>query len=367
MTPVVATAIRVWVILLAIAGTAGHVVYLDELWWHKLGLTATMARSVTPATLLLLTAHAIVTVVCAVLGVALVLNEGQRARAGRVLGAAFGAWSYLMAYSGVTMLFRPDPGLSREIFEGHFLFVEVFGLAGLLHFTSVFPRPLSAEELQPSETLPPMLMPFHAAAVFMRRAGAPWFVGMAILVALWSWTALSGGEISDAGLSPIMDVVRFLSAGLVVMNHRRAWHVATEGDRDQLMWLLASLSILLGCLAILIGGNVLVAVTGFPEPNVSWRPILLDLGLIGCLVALAMSVLHHDSIDPARVTRVVGSAAAIVTIGLFLSAGLEAFFAGGVLAAYSLRTGAGTAISFAIVLSTYRGMLRLIGRWVPDS
>ena len=99
----------------------------------------------------------------------------------------------------------------------------------------------------------------------------------------------------------------------------------------------------------------------------SWRPILLDLGLIGCLVALAMSVLHRDSIDPARVTRVVGSAAAIVTIGLFLSAGLEAFFAGGVLAAYSLRTGAGTAISFAIVLSTYRGMLRLIGRWVPDS
>jgi hypothetical protein len=367
MMSVVPIVVRVSVILLAIAATAGYVAYLDALWWHALGLTATMARNVSPATLVLLTADAIVAVTCSVLSVVLVLHEGPRAGAARALGASFGAWSYLMAYAGVTMLFRPDPGSLRAVFEGQFLFVEVIGLAGLLRFTALFPRPLGPEELEPSETLPRVLLPFHRASVFMRRPLAPWSVGMVVLISLWGWTIVSGGEISDAGLSPIMDVVRFLAAGLVVMNVRRAWGAATEGDRDGLTWLVAGLSFLLGSLSLLIGGNVLVAVTGFPEPDVSWRPILLDLGMIGFLVMLAMSVLYRGPTDPAQTTRSIATATAVVTAGLFLAAGLEAFFTGGVLAAYALPGGVGTAISFAVVLSTYRGLIRFIERTIPSS
>ena len=365
MTSVAPTAVRVSVILLAVAGTAGHVAYLDALWWHTLGLASTMARSVSPATLMLLTAHAVVSIVCAVLSVALVLHDGQRKEAARSLGTAFAAWSYLMAYSGVTMLFRPDPGVSREIFEGHFLFVEMMGLAGLLRFTSLFPRPLSEEELVVSESLPRALLPFHTTTVFMRRPTAPWIAGAVVLIGVWGWAAATGGNISDAGLSPAMDVVRFCAAGLVVTNLRRAWGAATEGDRDGLTWLMAALATLVGSLALLIGGNVLVAVTGFPEPDVAWRPILLDVGLIGFLGTLSMSVLYRGPRDPARVTRAVATNATVITMGLFLAAGLEVLFSGGILASFSLRPGVGTALAFAVILSTHRGLDRLMERIIP--
>lgn len=366
MTSLVPTVVRVPVILLAIAGTAGHVAYLDALWWHSLGLTETVARDVSPALIMLLTAHAIVSVVCSILSVALVLNEGPRQDAARALGAAFGAWSYLMAYSGVTLLFRPDPGVGQDVFEGHFLAVEVLGLVGLLRFTALFPRPLEGGELDASPTLPGILKPVHEMSVLMRRSAAPWTAGLLVLVGLWSWTVFRGGSISDAGLSPVMDVIRFAAVGLAVMNLRGAWGAATEGDRDRLTWLVAALVLLLGSLAILIGGNVLVAVTGFPEPDVAWRPLVLDLGLIGFLIGLAMSVLYHGRVQPFDAVRRITVGSALITSGLFLAAGLEAFFSGGMLASYSLRGGVGTAIAFAMMLSTHRAMIRFLDRQIPE-
>ena len=85
MSPVVPTAVRVAVILLAVAGAAGHVVYLDALWWHQLDLTSALERDVSGATILLLTAHSIVSLVCAGWSIALVLHEGPRNRAARAL------------------------------------------------------------------------------------------------------------------------------------------------------------------------------------------------------------------------------------------------------------------------------------------
>lgn len=363
---VVTTAVRVSVILLAVAGTAGHLAYLDALWWHSLGLTETMARDVSGATITLLTAHAVVSVTCSLLSLALVLHEGHRADAGRALGIAFGAWSYLMAYSGVTMLLRPiSPGPAREIFEAHFLVVEVLGLAALLRFTSIFPRRLGPDELRPSPTLPPMLLPFHHAAVLMRRPWSPWIGGALVLVCLWGWTIVTGGALSDAGLSSMMDGVRFAAAGAVVMNLHRAWGTATEGDRDGLFWLASGLAILIGTLSIVIGANVLAAVTGFPEPDVPWRPILLDAGTIGFFIAMAMSVLRRGRVDPARLTHRVATGTVVVTVGLFMAAGLEAFFTGGIFASYSPRGGVGTALAFAVMLSTYRSSARLIERLIP--
>jgi hypothetical protein len=62
------------------------------------------------------------------------------------------------------------------------------------------------------------------------------------------------------------------------------------------------------------------------------------------------------------VVRRVGSFATVATLGLFLAAGLEALFSGTVLAGFSLRTGVGTIIAFAIVLSTSRGLIRALER-----
>lgn len=365
MSSVLATAARVAVTLLAIAGTVGHVAYLDAIWWHALGLAETAARSVSPALIMLLTAHALVSIVSAVFAVLLVLDEGPRADASRALGAAFGAWSYLMSYSGVTMLLRPDPGPARDLFEGHFLLVEMVGLAGMLRFTALFPRRLRPEELAPSPALPAALVPLQRFSVLLLRAWAPWLVGLAALLVIWTGTVLAGGTVADAGLSPLMDVVRLGAAGLVVLNLRRAWSVAEGDAQERLQWLFVALSCLLGALALLIGGNVLVAVTGFPEPDVAWRPLLLDVGLVGFMTALALSALYDGPVAPMALVRRITSVCAITTLGLFLAAGLEALFAGGILSAFTLRTGVGSALALATVLSTWRGLRRLLDRLLP--
>jgi hypothetical protein len=359
----VPTFVRVIVILLAVAGAAGHLTFLDAVWWHSLGITATVSRDVGTATVVLLSAHALVSVTCSVFAVTLVLSERHRQDAARALGLALGAWSYLMAYSGITLLFRPlVPGIQRDAFEAHFLAVEVLGLVGVLRYTAIFPRPLREDELAPLDTLPRVLLPFHEAALRLRRPFAPLLAGAVVLTALWGVTVATRGELGDAGLSRGMDLVRFSAAGFAVMHLRRAWACATEGDRDGLQWLLVAVAVLLASLGILISGNVLVAVTGFPEPHVAWRPILVDVGLVGFMASLAMSALHREGHDPGRVLRVVATKGAIASIGLFLAAGLEALFSGGVLAAASVRHGVGSALAFAIVLSTQRQLSEWISR-----
>ena len=55
----------------------------------------------------------------------------------------------------------------------------------------------------------------------------------------------------------------------------------------------------------------------------------------------------------------------MVTSGLFLAAALEAVLTGAILASYALRTGVGTAIAFAVVLSVYRSSARSLERVLP--
>lgn len=360
------TAIRVLVILLAIAGAAGQVAHLDAVWWHALGLTATVAQTVAPQTRVILVAHAVVALVCAVLSIRLVLSERQHQVACRALAVAFASWAYLQAYPGVTLLFRPPvPGWERDLFEAHFLVVEMLGLVGLVRFSAVFPRDLLPDELLPSPTLPTPLAPFHHVAVLMRHRWAPVLVGAGMLMISWALVLATGGALSDTGLHPFTHLVRFLATGLVVMNLTRAWSVATEGDRDGMVWLFVALAYLLGSVALLIGGNILVAVTGWPEPDVAWRPVLLDLGSIGLFVSLSLSVLHRHASDPRRMIHLIATVTTVATAGLFLAAGLEALFGGGALSGISLRGGVGTAVAFAVVLSTWRSFERLLGRVLP--
>jgi hypothetical protein len=249
----------------------------------------------------------------------------------------------------------------RSVFEGHFLAVEIVGLVGMVTFTSLFPKALVETPLAPPATLPPILRPLHAVSVWMLKPWAPWLAGAAVLLALWSLSASRGTPLGDAGLSPLMDVVRFAAAGLVVLNLRRSWHRASREQAARLTWLLVGLAILTGALLVLIGGNVLLAVTDWPEPDIAWRPLLIDVGLVGFLIALTMSVLYGGRLDAASAASRIGAIATVGTLGLFLAAALEALFTEA-LQGLSLRTGVGTLLAFVLVVAMHRGMLRSVER-----
>ncbi|MDH3208702.1 MAG: hypothetical protein OEO79_19035, partial [Gemmatimonadota bacterium] len=325
---------RAAVTLLAVVAVVAQINYLDALAWHRLNLTPPMMTAQTSgAFLTLLTAHAVVSIASAVLAVTLVVHEGARQAAARALGLALGSWAYLLAYSGITLLMRPlTPGPARMIFEGHFLLVELAGLVGLLRFTALFPRNLLEEPPVAPSTLPAPLVPFHAASVWMLRPAAPWIAGGVLAAGLWVVSAGQGGSPADAALSPVMDVFRITAAGLTVLNLRRSWGRADHEGAVRLSWLLVALASLIGVVLLYIGGNVLVGVTEWPEPNVAWRPLLVDFGVLGFLIALAMSVMYRGEIDPRRLARRMVASAVVVTVGLFLAAALEAVLSGGILA-----------------------------------
>jgi hypothetical protein len=313
------------------------------------------------AFLTLLTAHAVVSIAAAVLAVSLALHEGARQASARALGLALGSWAYLLAYSGITLLLRPvTPGISRAIFESHFLVVELIGLGGLLRFTALFPKNLVDEPVVAPPTLPSVLAPVHAITVWMLRPAAPWIVAATLVSALWASAIVQGSPAADAALSPAMDLFRITAAGLTVLNLRRSWGRADQEGAVRLTWLLVALASLVGILLLYVGGNVLVGVTEWPEPNVAWRPLLVDVGVLGFLLALAMSVMYKGPIDPGRLGRRLVASAIVVTLGLFLAAALEALLSGGIIAGVTLRTGVGTTLAFAAVLSMHRALIRVI-------
>lgn len=360
------TALRVLVTLVAVLASVAQVGYLDALSWRVLGWAMPMTAPLSTPFIAVMTAHAVVSLVAGVLAVALALHEGPRQAAARSLALAFAAWSYLTAYSGVTLLFRPESGVWRVAFEGHFLGVEFLGLVGLLRFTALFPAPLAGNAVAAPATMSKGLLPFHAVSVWLLRPWTPWVAAAVALGALFALTVAQGLTPSDAGLNPLMDVTRLAAASFVVVNLRRSWSRADAEGTERLGWLLVGLSIVTGVLLLLVGGNVLVAVTGWPEPQVSWRPILLDAGLIGFLVAVALSILHRGSAAPLTGARKIGAAATVVALGLFLAAALEALFSGGALGGSSLRTGAGTLVAFVIVVSTHRGLMRSVERMLSQ-
>lgn len=358
------TLLRALTALLGALAVVGQINYLDALSWHVLGLTPPMMGArMSGAFLTLLTAHAVVSIVAAGLGVWLALHEGPRQAAARALGLSLAAWAYLLAYSGITLLLRPTaPGTARALFEGHFLVVELLGLIGLLRFTALFPRDLSAEPLPPPPTLHPGLRPLHTASVWILRPSSPWIVATAVAGTVWLLTVAQGGAAGDAVLHPVMDVFRVAAAGFAVLNLQRSWGRADVEGAARLAWLLVSLACLLGMLLLYIGGNVLVGVTDWPEPHVAWRPLLVDLGVLAFLVALALSVLYRGTKDPRPLARRILASSAVAAVGLFLAAALEALFSGGILAAFSLRTGVGTVIAFVAIVSTGRALVGAVDR-----
>jgi hypothetical protein len=356
------TAQRVLVTLLAAVAVVAQVAYLDALTWHSLGWAApigSMGTRMNGSLVAVMTGHALVSVVSAALAIVLVLHEGPAQKPARGLGMALGAWSYLTAYSGVTLLLRPTSPVLRSVFEAHFLAVEMIGLIGLVSFTALFPKPLLETPLEPPAALPPSLKPLHATSVWMLRPWAPWLAGGVVLLLLWSLVASRGASLGDAGLSPLMDVVRFAAAGLVVINLRRSWSRANREQAARMTWLLVALAFLTGVLLVLIGGNVLLAVTDWPEPGVAWRPLLIDVGLIGFLISMTMSILYAGRLDAALAASRIGAIATVGTLGLFLAAALEALFTEA-LQGLSLRTGVGTLLAFVLVVAMHRGMLRSV-------
>ena len=352
---------RTLVLLLAAVAMVGQIAHLDALSGVSLGLAGTLVGNPTPSFLTLVAADAVVSVSSGLLAIALVFR-GDPNRGARSFAVTLAAWSYLLAYSGIVVLLRLDPGALRTVFQAHFPLVELLGLAGMIRFTSIFPRRLTPDELSPPKSLPIGLRTLQAARRHLLSPAAPWIAVVVVLAVLLSMNALVGRSLADAGLNPIMDLVRFMTVGLVVLNLRRSWLVGGAEERADIWWMLVGLALLTAAITLLIGGNVLVSTTGWSEPPIAWRPILLDLGLLGFLWGVSMAVFYTGAIDSAASAHRVVALTAFALIGLLVATGLETLLSGALVARISMRPGLGTALAVVVMIVSYPRALALIER-----
>ena len=350
-SPLTTFAFRGATVLLVALALTGQAAYLDALYWNLMGLGPLAAGGVTPALLSSAMTGAVVSGVAGTLALILAFG-GDGARGARPLGLALSAWAYLLAYSGTTLLFAPNlESPLRFAFEAHYLVVEAVGLAAFLRFTTLFPRETEASWLRAPAELPVGLRSAQHIRLLLLRAGGVWVVGAAALAMALGVNALLGRSAQDTALLPLTDLLRIAALAVVVLNLRVSFVNADQEDRRRMFWMVLGFTLLVGAVGGLLGGNVLLAVTTW-DPGLNWRPILLDLGVIGLLWGMVMAVFYDGPMRPGLLTRRLTVLLSMLTLALFLAAGLETL-----LMARSLVPGLGTlvaAVTMSLLYGTWR-------------
>ncbi len=354
--------LRLLVATLALGAAVGQLAYLDALTWHVLTSGLTSGVEARGPVVTAAAAHAILSVAAGTLAV-LIVREGRlQARAAGWLALAVGAWGYLLAYPGIVVILRPDPGLLRLAFETHFLLVETLGLAALLRFTCLFPQPIvlaGATTGGSADWLAGALRPLRRA---LTRADVAWGAALILPVVLVAATRAAGTPTGDAGLHPVMDVFRVTVAAAVVLNLHDSWARADAAGRRRMGWLLAALCALLASVLLVIGGNILLSATGWTDPPFSWRPVVLDLGVLGFVGGLAATQLAPAERSPVRTARVLVLGTSLLLTVLLTATVLEVLLSSGIFGPVALPAGLGTAMGAAAIGSVSAPLLRFYGR-----
>ncbi|MGD8319677.1 MAG: hypothetical protein PVJ02_04470 [Gemmatimonadota bacterium] len=335
--------------VLAGLALASQLAYLDALFWSSLGTTLMGHGSARPALLSSAVSGAFLALFSGILAVLMAFRT-RGERGSYALSISLAAWSYILSYSGLMVLFGPMRSSAwRAPFDAHFLVVEALGLAGLLRFTADFPRPLTPGDLQGPGLLPPWLRPVQHLRRWLLRPAAPWLAGAGACLLAFGVNAAMGRAVQDAAFLSLVDLLRLSVLALVVLNVRRSFLSGTRADRDLVLWLVLGFALLMGAVGLLLGGNVLSAVTGWELPVLNWRPMVLDLGVLGLLWGAARGVSYRGGRRPDVLVRRVTVLSVMGALALFLAAGLESLLAGPRGMQGGLPRGAGTLVALVAV------------------
>jgi hypothetical protein len=350
---------RILVLVLAAVSAVGQVAYLDALYWHRLGWAERLAGNMDTSTLAVVGTDAVVSVLAGVVAISLAFRRDP-GRGARPLAIAMAAWAYLLAYGGVfRLLAPPTESVFRLAFDVHFLAVECLGMAGTLAFSTAFPSALTAEDLGSAERLPVGLRTLFRFRVWLLRPPAPWIAAAVLVAVVLGLARMFGTPIIDAPLSPAMDFARFATLAAAVINLRASWDARDAPGRTRITWMAVGLTVLVGTLVMLVGGNVLISVTEWRSP-LNWRPLLMNLGLLGLLWGCAMAVFYEGRLDPKALVRGIATWTGLATIFLFLSAGLEALFSDAMMARISLPVGLGTLAAICLFAWIFEATRRFV-------
>jgi len=343
---------RAVTVVLAVLAVGGQIVHVRALIAAATG-SGPLAGSARPSLIAVVGAGAIVSVTAALTAV-VVSVRGRDDRGAQPIALSLAAWAYLLAYSGLMLLLAPrGGGWPRAVFDAHFVCVEALGLAGLLRFTAAFPVALAPSDLQDPASLPPGLRGAQRVRIALLAPPGPWIAAATAVAVLLVFNRSLGRGVAEAALLPLADVFRFLALGVVVFNLRRGYLLARGAARARAQWVALGFVLLLAAAGVVIGANVLIGVTGWESTRINWRPVLLDVGVLGLLWGLSRGVLYEGDASAVRLVPRVGLLAMAATAGLLLAAGLESFFAGALPGRLHLPEGVGSVLAVTAVATLY--------------
>ena len=219
----------------------------------------------------------------------------------------------------------------------------VLAIGGLLlasgafiRFSTLFPVPLSPEDLPPARRTPP----FRRLRVSFFSPAVVW--GLVVLLLLFQWglgqlfeglvpaaaegeeAPLQGaallillGQVAIIGFAPLVAI------GLGIRNLASGYGLASRADRKRVLWLVAGVSAAGWMILGSVSGFFLAVVLGLPN----WIPvglmILLVLAPTVLVVTCAIALFYAGSVDPGLVLKRSTVFGALGATGILLFAGLE--------------------------------------------
>jgi len=358
---------RATIVVLVAMALLGQTVQLDSLFLDALGVAGPSRGPVHPALASVLAVDALLTLLFGTMALLLGFHPEVR-RGGLSLGLTVAAWAYLLAYPGIITLLRPDPGSPFQLlFQTHFLIVEMVGLAALLRFSAQFPRPLSAAVLDSPSDLAPGMGLLQEVRIWLLRPSAPWIAAAGAAASALAVNGLLGNVPSEAALLGLVDALRFSALSVAVLNLRVGYLNASEEGREAAQWLGVGFAVLVGSLAVLMGANVLTAVTGWRVAYFNWRPLLLDAGILGFLLGVGMAGLYRGRLRSGPVGRRVVLLGSALATSLLLAAGLEALFSDALAAPVRLPRGVGTGLSAGLAVLLWSRLEPRLSAFLEDS
>lgn len=245
-------------------------------------------------------------------GLALVLAWRSWARHdARVLAVFLGLLSYALGTEGTWMMLKRSglPGWAVSVLDTGMPLAAVAGMAVMIRFSSIFPRPLSLRDVRPGASRASrMVVGAQAWAMDparLRRAAA-WFCGVVIVVpqAISIATELRGKEFDLVAYSKYLALAALLAAvTLSAANLRTNYRQADAAGRRQVFWVLEGFLFATAVAVLASALKLAQNATGYQAGQPHWYALALVAAFLGLLACLAIALFGSGALDPSLALR----------------------------------------------------------------
>ncbi|HEY7767559.1 hypothetical protein [Longimicrobium sp.] len=229
----------------------------------------------------------------------------------RVLALFLGLLSYALGAEGTWSVLRKSglPDWAVSVLDTGMPLAAVAGMAVMIRFSGIFPRPLSPRDIRPGVSRAGRIAAYAqlwAMDPARLRSTAAWFCGLVVVVpqALSISTDLRGDEIDLVVYAKYLVLAALLATvTLSAANLRTNYRLADAAGRRQVFWVLEGFLFATAVAVLASALKLLQNATGYQAPLPHWYALALVGAFLGLLACLAIALFGSGALDPSLALR----------------------------------------------------------------